>query len=82
MEESLVDDALKKALVSYPLAETAIVHSDRGGQYIGRSFRLTLIDNGLRQSMSRPDDPYDNRTGEPAFMESCRFGGPMVKIES
>jgi len=66
MEESLVHDALKKALVSYPLAEAAIVHSDRGGQYIGRSFRLTLIDNGLRQSMSRPDDPYDN-----AFMESC-----------
>ena len=40
--------------------------SDRGGQYIDKGFRLTLRYNKLRQSMSRPDDPYDN-----AFMESC-----------
>ena len=66
MEASLVHKALKKALVAYPIQEQAIVHSDRGGQYIDKGFRLTLNDHKLRQSMSRPDDPYDN-----AFMESC-----------
>ncbi|MFD2937743.1 IS3 family transposase [Spirosoma flavum] len=65
MEASLIHKALKKALVAYPIQEQAIVHSDRGGQYIDKGFRLTLKDNQLRQSMSRPDDPYDN-----AFMES------------
>ena len=37
-----------------------------GGQYIGKAFRQTLADHQFQQSMSRPDDPYDN-----AFMESC-----------
>jgi transposase InsO family protein len=66
MEESLVHDALKKALLRRKLTKNAIVHSDRGGQYIGKSFRMTLFDNAIQQRMSRPDDPYDN-----AFMESC-----------
>lgn len=66
MEASLVHNALKKALVAYPIQEQVIIHSDRGGQYIDKGFRLTLNDHQLRQSMSRPDDPYDN-----AFVESC-----------
>lgn len=77
MEESLIYDALKKALVSYPLAQGAIIHSDRGGQYIGRAFRQTLSDNQLRQSMSRPDDPYDN-----AFMPGRRCGVVLVEVKS
>ncbi|QJW90831.1 IS3 family transposase [Spirosoma taeanense] len=66
MEESLVHEALKKALLRRKLNPNAIVHSDRGGQYIGKSFRNTLLTNQIQQSMSRPNDPYDN-----AFMESC-----------
>ncbi|RAJ90016.1 hypothetical protein LX87_05582 [Larkinella arboricola] len=87
MEESLVHEALKKALLRRKLNPNAIIHSDRAGgrgrgQYIGKSFRNTLLTNQIQQSMTgppggRPKDPYDN-----AFMESCRFGGPMVQAES
>ncbi len=71
MGEELVHSALRKAMGSNQLVMGSIIHSDRGGQYIGKSFRQTLADFKFRQSMSRPDDPYDNRTGGPAFMESC-----------
>ncbi|WP_040007036.1 IS3 family transposase [Fibrisoma limi] len=66
MEEVLVHSALRKAISSSHLTRGSIVHSDRGGQYVGKAFRQTLADHQFRQSMSRADDPYDN-----AFMESC-----------
>lgn len=66
MEEELVHSALRKAIGSNQLVVGSIIHSDRGGQYIGKQFRQTLNDHQFIQSMSRPDDPYDN-----AFMESC-----------
>lgn len=66
MEEELVHSALRKAIGSNQLSQGSIIHSDRGGQYIGKQFRQTLADYKFVQSMSRPDDPYDN-----AFMESC-----------
>ena len=71
MEESLVHSALLKAIGSNQLEPGSIIHSDRGGQYIGKAFRQTLTEYKFEQSMSRPDDPYDNRTGGPAFIESC-----------
>lgn len=54
MEASMVHKALKKALVAYPIQEQAIIHSDRGGQYIDKGFLLTLNDHKLRQSMTGP----------------------------
>ena len=66
MEEELVHSALRKAIGSNQLSPGSIIHSDRGGQYIGKAFRQTLIHHQFKQSMSRPNDPYDN-----AFMESC-----------
>lgn len=66
MEEELIHSALRKAIDSNQLTVGSIIHSDRGGQYIGKAFRQTLADHQFRQSMSRPEDPYDN-----AFMESC-----------
>lgn len=66
MEEELVHSALRKAIGSNQLTPGSIIHSDRGGQYIGKAFRQTLTSHKFEQSMSRPNDPYDN-----AFMESC-----------
>lgn len=66
MEEELVHSALRKAIGSNQLKPGSITHSDRGGQYIGKAFRQTLTYHQFEQSMSRPNDPYDN-----AFMESC-----------
>lgn len=66
MSEELVHSALRKAIGSNQLSVGSVIHSDRGGQYIGKAFGQTLCDHQFEQSMSRPDDPYDN-----AFMESC-----------
>ena len=46
-----------------------IFHSDRGVQYASAAYRQRLDDLGIRQSMSRKGDPYDNAVAENFF--SC-----------
>lgn len=46
-----------------------IFHSDRGVQYAARAYRERLEAYGIRQSMSRRGDPYDNAVAENFF--SC-----------
>ena len=46
-----------------------IFHSDRGVQYAARAYRDRLETYGIRQSMSRRGDPYDNAVAENFF--SC-----------
>ena len=46
-----------------------IFHSDRGVQYASCAFREVLDRHGVRQSMSRKGDPYDNAVAENFF--SC-----------
>lgn len=66
MTESLVLGSLRSAIQLRRPPCRLIHHSDRGGQYAGNRFRATLRRAGMRQSMSRAGDCYDN-----AFMESC-----------
>jgi putative transposase len=46
-----------------------IFHSDRGVQYASQGYRNVLSRYGIRQSMSRRGDPYDNAVAENFF--SC-----------
>ena len=46
-----------------------IFHSDRGVQYAAKAYRERLEAYGIRQSMSRRGDPYDNAVAENFF--SC-----------
>ena len=46
-----------------------IFHSDRGVQYASQAYRSELAKHGIRQSMSRKGDPYDNAVAENFF--SC-----------
>jgi transposase InsO family protein len=46
-----------------------IFHSDRSVQYASNNFRAALAAAGIRQSMSRKGDPYDNAVAENFF--SC-----------
>src|SRR5690606_20457633 len=73
MTESLRLAALRRAIVARQPKAALIHHTDRGGQYAGKSYRALLRRAGFRQSMSRAENCYDN-----AFMESC-FG--TLKIE-
>lgn len=76
MEEDLVIGATRKAIFNRGKPTELIAHSDRGGQYAGNTFRKILNENGITQSMSRKDNPYDN-----AFMESyfSRFKAELIQ---
>ncbi len=50
-------------------AKGIIFHSDRGAQYAARAYRERLEAYGIRRSMSRKGDPYDNAVAENFF--SC-----------
>ncbi len=75
MQEGLVLQALRTAIRARRPPEGLIHHTDRGGQYAGTEYRAVLRRAGVRQSMSRPDNCYDN-----AFMESC-FGTLKRELE-
>jgi transposase InsO family protein len=67
MRTELVSDALKMALVNRPEARGTIFHSDRGSQYASHEYRALLAINGLRASMSRKGDCWDNAVAESFF---------------
>jgi putative transposase len=75
MTESLVTTTLQKAIRTRQPSPGLLHHTDRGGQYAGKQYRALLARAAMRQSMSRPDDCYDN-----AFMESC-FGKLKTEME-
>jgi len=60
MRAELVTEALTQALGNNYCCPDAIFHSDRGSQYGSRLFRGALKKAGMRQSMSRRANPYDN----------------------
>lgn len=75
MRASLVMGSLISAIAGRQPRPGLIHHSDRGGHYAAIEYRQILTRAGMRQSMSRPADCYDN-----AFMESC-FGTIKTELE-
>lgn len=67
IDSHLVVDALSMALRREKPGKGLIFHSDRGVQYASQAFRDTLKSAGIRQSMSRKGDPYDNAVSESFF---------------
>ncbi len=67
MTEELIITAMKKAIERRALVSGCIVHSDRGGQYVGGEFRRLLLSHNLCQSMSRKAETYDNAFAESLF---------------
>jgi putative transposase len=63
--------ALGAAVASRQPAAGCIHHSDRGVQYASRRYREALHHAGLRGSMSRPGNPYDNAQAE-SFMKCLK----------
>jgi len=75
MTEQLVLKARRSAINERQPGVGLIHHTDRGGQYAGNEYRSLLRRANVKQSMSRPDNCYDN-----AFMESC-FGTIKNELE-
>ncbi len=69
IDTQLTLDALDMAYRRRRPLKGLIFHSDRGVQYAAKAYRERLEKYGIRQSMSRKGDPYDNAVAENFF--SC-----------
>jgi len=74
MTAALVCNALRMAVFARHRPRDVIVHSDRGSQYCSQDYQRLLSDHGLRCSMSKKGDCYDN-----AAMESWNHS---LKVEA
>ena len=63
--------ALKAAIASRQPPKDCIHHSDRGSQYAAEDYRAELEKHGLKGSMGRRGNPYDNAKAE-SFMKTLK----------
>jgi transposase InsO family protein len=64
---SLVTSAMQRALAWREPSEGLILHSDRGSQYASNDLREIAKERGIRLSMSRTGNCYDNAVTESFF---------------
>ena len=64
MAEALVTGAVQRDLLAQRPAPGLIVHSDRGGQYVGNAYKALLRDAKARLSRSRQAECCDNAQAE------------------
>ncbi len=76
MTADIVVKALQKALRQGLIRRGAIIHSDRGSQYVSNAFRQLLKRCGFRQSMSGRGNCYDNAQAESFF---SRFKAELIE---
>jgi len=67
IERNLVIDALEMAVEHRRPSAGLIVHTDRGSQYACKEYRRFLEGHGMRPSMSRKGDCWDNAVAESFF---------------
>jgi transposase InsO family protein len=67
MKADLVNDAMLMAIWKRKPAKGLIFHSDRGSQYASDSYRQILNTYGIKASMSRKGDCWDNAVAESFF---------------
>jgi putative transposase len=76
MSDELVIKALEKAVGNGFIMPGAIIHTDRGSQYVSKDFRGLWANYKLRQSMSAKGNCYDNAQAESFF---SRFKTELVE---
>jgi len=67
MTKQLVIDALIMAVKKRKPSKGLIFHSDRGSQYASHDFQNSLLRYGMKSSMSRKGDCWDNAVAESFF---------------
>jgi transposase InsO family protein len=72
LEDDLAIAALRMAFRRRTPPEGLTHHSDRGVQYASNDYTGLLRDHGVRISMSRSGNPYDNATCE-SFMKTLKY---------
>jgi transposase InsO family protein len=85
MRTALIIEAMQMALVSRRPGPGLIFHSDRGSQYTSDAFRDVLAAHGIRQSLSRPRQCWDNAVAESFFStlkQELIYRTPMTTVET
>jgi putative transposase len=72
LEDDLAIAALNMALRSRQTTAGLTHHSDRGVQYASKDYIALLKEHGIRISMSRRGNPYDNAACE-SFMKTLKY---------
>jgi putative transposase len=72
MEEELTLSALRLALSRRMVEPGLVHHSDRGSQYASLAYSELLKGNGIKISMSRKANPWDNAACE-SFMKTLKY---------
>ena len=72
MEATLCLSALDKALRRRCVTKGLIHHSDRGAQYCSKEYVEMLARHGIRGSMARKGNPYDNALAE-RFWKTLKY---------
>jgi transposase InsO family protein len=72
LEDDLAIAALRMALRNRKPPEGLTHHSDRGVQYASKDYIALLQEHGIRISMSRRGNPYDNAACE-SFMKTLKY---------
>jgi transposase InsO family protein len=72
LEAELALQALRMALAQRRPAPGLVHHSDRGVQYASRDYTQLLKERGIRISMSRKANPWDNAACE-SFLKTLKY---------
>jgi putative transposase len=72
LEAELALEALRTALARREVKAGLVHHSDRGVQYASSAYTDLLKEQGIRISMSRRGNPYDNAQAE-RFMRTLKY---------
>jgi len=72
LDDSLTLNALLMALRTRTVLSGLVHHSDRGVQYASHRYTVTLTDHGIKISMSRKANPWDNAACE-SFMKTLKY---------
>ena len=72
LEDDLAIAALNMALRNRKPTEGLTHHSDRGVQYAAKDYIALLKEHGIRVSLSRHGNPYNNAPCE-SFMKTLKY---------
>jgi putative transposase len=72
LEAALTLQALRMALAQRGPSAGLVHHSDRGVQYPSRDYTQLLQEHGIRISMSRPGNPWDDAACE-SFIKTLKY---------
>ena len=72
MEDELTLTALRMAVARRTVGPGLVHHSDRGSQYASQDYTGLLQQHGIRISMSRKGNPWDNAACE-SFMKTLKY---------